>query len=130
MSIDTDTAAQNDDVEDLGRRLGEAIRELPEYQRFEEAKAAVEDDEAAQERIEEFEQLRQEFAMARQTGDASQEDLRELQQAQNELHEIPAMAEYLEAQNQLDARLEALNEAISAPLGLDFGEQAGGCCQD
>ncbi|SNZ05112.1 Cell fate regulator YlbF, YheA/YmcA/DUF963 family (controls sporulation, competence, biofilm development) [Natronoarchaeum philippinense] len=130
MSIDTDAGQFETDVEALGRQLGEAIEDLPEYRALQDAKAAVEESENAQERIEEFEQLRQEFQLARQTGDASQEDLRELQQAQQELHNIPVMSEYLEAQNRLDARLEAINEAISEPLDIDFGEEAGGCCND
>jgi cell fate (sporulation/competence/biofilm development) regulator YlbF (YheA/YmcA/DUF963 family) len=124
MSIETSR------VEDLGRELGEAIADMPEYERFEEAKAAVEDSEEAQEEIERFEQKRQEFMMLRQTGDADQEDLRELQAAQEELHDIPVMADYVEAQNELDAKLERINEAISEPLAVDFGEEAGGCCQD
>lgn len=124
MSIETSR------VEDLGRELGEAIADMPEYERFEAAKAAVEDSEEAQQEIERFEQKRQEFMMLRQTGDADQEDLQELQQAQEELHEIPVMADYVEAQNELDAKLERINEAISEPLAVDFGEEAGGCCQD
>jgi cell fate (sporulation/competence/biofilm development) regulator YlbF (YheA/YmcA/DUF963 family) len=117
-------------VEDLGRELGAAIADLPEYERFEAAKAAVEDSDEAQAEIERFEGKRQEFMMLRQANDADQEDLRELQTAQERLHDIPVMAEFVEAQNELDARLEAVNEAISEPLAVDFGEEAGGCCQD
>jgi cell fate (sporulation/competence/biofilm development) regulator YlbF (YheA/YmcA/DUF963 family) len=40
------------------------------------------------------------------------------------------MRTYLQAQNELELRLQALNEQISAPLAIDFGEKAGGCCQD
>ncbi len=124
MSIETAS------VETLGRELGETIRDLPEYEAFEEAKAAVEGSPEAQQKIREFEGQREEFMLARQIGEATQEDLMELQRSQQELHQLPAMAEYLEAQNRLDARLEAVNEAISEPLSVDFGEQAGGCCQD
>ena len=67
---------------------------------------------------------------ARQRGEASQEDLRELQEAQQELHDIPVMSEYLRAENDLELRLQALNEYVSDPLEVDFGEKAGGCCQD
>jgi cell fate (sporulation/competence/biofilm development) regulator YlbF (YheA/YmcA/DUF963 family) len=132
MSIETDAGAEtaDEDVETLGRELGEVIADLPEYQAFEEAKAAVEESDEAQAQIEAFEEIRQEFMLARQTGDATQEDLHEVQRAQQELHEIPVMAEYLEAQSELDARLEAVNEAISEPLAVDFGEEAGGCCKD
>jgi cell fate (sporulation/competence/biofilm development) regulator YlbF (YheA/YmcA/DUF963 family) len=131
MSIETDSVtAEDETVEDLAQQLGEAITEMPEYETFEEAKAAVEADEQAQEKIEEFEQIREEYMMARQTGQASQEDLRTLQQAQEELHDIPVMSEFLQAQNDLELRLQALNEHISDPLAVDFGEKAGGCCQD
>lgn len=115
---------------ELAGELGSAIEQLDSYQEFEAAKAAVESDEDAQAQIREFEQLREEFMMARQTGDASNEDLRELQQAQEELHDIPVMREYLEAQSRLEGELEDLNRMISAPLAVDFGEKAGGCCQD
>lgn len=117
-------------IEELGRELGEAIAETPEYDAFEEAKSAVENDETTQEKIQEFEQQRQEFMLARQVGDASQEDLQDLQRAQQELHALPVMEEYLEAQSRLAERLESVNEAISEPLEVDFGEQVGDCCQE
>ena len=131
MSVETDSeSTTTESVEVLGRELGAAITELDEYQQFEEAKAAVEANEDVQAKIDEFEQIRQEFMLARQTGEATQADLQKVQDAQAELHEMPVMAEYLEAQNVLDARLEAVNEAISDQLIVDFGEEAGGCCQD
>jgi cell fate (sporulation/competence/biofilm development) regulator YlbF (YheA/YmcA/DUF963 family) len=117
-------------VEDLGRELGDAIADMPTYERFAEAKAAVEESEEAQREIEKFEQRRQEFMMMRQTGDASQADLEALQDAQEELHEMPVMAEFVEAQQELDAKLAAINDAISEPLAIDFGQEAGGCCED
>lgn len=115
---------------ELASELGDAIADLPAYERFEEAKEAVENDEAAQEKVREFEQLREEFMLARQTGDATNEDLRELQESQQTLNELPVMRRYLEAKRVLEQELEDLNRAISAPLAVDFGEQAGGCCQD
>jgi cell fate (sporulation/competence/biofilm development) regulator YlbF (YheA/YmcA/DUF963 family) len=134
MSIETDAedaaTVTAEDPEALARELGAAISELPEYQRFEEAKAAVEDDEETQEKISEFEQLRQEFALAQQTGRADNEAVQKVQEAQEELHSMPLMAEYLDAQDELEARLETLNELISEPLSVDFGGEAGGCCKD
>ncbi|WP_423997207.1 YlbF family regulator [Halorubrum trapanicum] len=117
-------------IEDLGRELGERIAETPEYERFEEARAAVQRDEEVQERIDEFEQLRAEFMQARQTGQATNDGLQRVQEAQEELHSMPVMSEYLDAQDELEDTLEAVNEAISEPLAVDFGGEAGGCCQD
>jgi cell fate (sporulation/competence/biofilm development) regulator YlbF (YheA/YmcA/DUF963 family) len=131
MSIETDSPATDDESADaLARELGEAITQTPEYQAFTEAKEAVEADEQAQGAIEEFEQIREEYMMARQTGQATEDDLRTLQQAQEDLHDIPVMSEFLQAQNDLELRLQALNEQVSQPLAVDFGEKAGGCCQD
>lgn len=131
MSVDIPAETDTDDrVDDLATRLGEAIAELPEYQRFLDAKERVEESEAAQEKIREFEQVRQEFLLARQTGDATQQDVRELQAAQEDLNEVPEMADYLAAQSELELRLADLDERISEPLAVDFGETAGGCCQE
>jgi cell fate (sporulation/competence/biofilm development) regulator YlbF (YheA/YmcA/DUF963 family) len=124
MSVETTN------LEQLGRDLGAAIAETDEYERFEETKAAVEADDEAQERIREFNQLREEFMFARQTGNATQEGMQKLQTKQQELHDLPVMADYLAAQSELQDRLESINEAISEPLAVDFGGEAGGCCQD
>lgn len=131
MSVDTDSSTETDNsIEELATALGEAIAELPEYQRFREKKAAVEADEDTQEKIAEFEAVREEYMLARQQGQASREDLRELQDTQEKLHNIPVMREYLQAENSLELRLQALNEYVSEPLDIDFGEKAGGCCND
>jgi cell fate (sporulation/competence/biofilm development) regulator YlbF (YheA/YmcA/DUF963 family) len=131
MSIESDSASGDADrVEELARELGDAITALPEYRAFEEKKADVEADDDLQEQIKSFEQQRQEFMLARQTGDADQEDMLELQQAQQELNDHPVMADYLDAKERLQNRLETLNETISDPLAIDFGGEAGGCCQD
>mgnify|MGYP000285998603 CR=1 FL=1 len=131
MSIDSEAAiADEGGVEALASQLGAAIADLPEHERFREAEAAVEADADAQELISEFEQQREAFALARQTGDATQDDMRELQELQQELHSLPVMAEYLEAKEALTGRLEGLNRAISEPIAVDFGGEAGGCCHD
>ena len=117
-------------LEDLGRKLGDAIAASPVYERFEDAKEAVENDPAAQEKIAEVERLRDEFVAARETGQASQEHVEKLQAAQEDLHEVPVMEEFLAAQQELQAELEEVNRAISEPLAVDFGGEAGGCCQD
>jgi cell fate (sporulation/competence/biofilm development) regulator YlbF (YheA/YmcA/DUF963 family) len=117
-------------VDELAADLGDAVADLPAYRRFESAREAVQTDADLQERIEAFEQRRQEFVLARQSGEATQKDVREIEQAQRELHAHPEMAEFLEAKEALQERLEALNETISEPLAVDFGGEAGGCCQD
>ena len=117
-------------IEDLGRELGERIAETPEYERFEETREAVQRDEEVQAAIDEFEQLRAEFMQARQTGQATNAELQRVREAQDELHAMPVMSEYLDAQDELEETLEAVNEAISEPLAVHFGGEAGGCCQD
>ena len=124
MSVETAT------LEDLGRELGEKIAECPEHDAFLEAREAVENDAEVQAQIREFEELRHEFMVDREAGRADRQSMREVQDAQRELHNLPLMAEYLDAQEALQARLEAINRAVSEPLAVDFGGEAGGCCQD
>lgn len=120
----------DEDPAELAERLGAAIADLPEHERYLDAEAAVAEDEAAQGKIAEFEERREAFALARKTGDATDEDLRELKRFQEELHSMPVMAEYLQAQEALTERLEELNRTISEPIAVDFGGAAGGCCHD
>ena len=130
MSVETPADPETDDVDELASELGEAVADLPIYESFLEAKAAVEADEELQEEIRAFERLREEFVMARQAGEATNEDLRELQRNQQELHEQPKMKEYLQAQSELELKLQELDEIISEPLEIGFGQTAGGCCED
>ncbi len=131
MSVETESETEVPaDVDRLATELGEAITNLPVYETYLEAKAAVEADPELQEEIRAFERLREEFVMARQAGDATNEDLRELQETQEELHEQPTMAEFLQAKSELELRLQELDELVSAPLEVDFGQTAGGCCED
>lgn len=118
------------DVEDLGSALGAAIEELPEYQAFQAAQQAVESSTEAQQKIEEFESKRESLMVAKQLGNATQDDVAELRAIQDELHAIPVMEDFLEAQQELDERLAALNTAISNDLEIDFASQAGSCCHD
>lgn len=117
-------------LEDLGHELGEQIARTAEYKRFEKAREAVQRDDAVQAKIDEFEQLRAEFMQARQIGEATNADLHTVQDAQDELHAMPVMREFLDAQAELTDTLAQVNEAISEPLAVDFGGEAGGCCQD
>jgi cell fate (sporulation/competence/biofilm development) regulator YlbF (YheA/YmcA/DUF963 family) len=132
MSTEPEVAPGTDETDALScaDALGDAIKDLPAYERFLETKRAVEQSEQAQEKVREFEQARSEFMLSRQSGNASQEDLRELQAKQAELNEVPEMAEHLQAKNQLEVKLAELNDAISRSLAIDFGQEAGGCCED
>jgi len=130
MSVEQASPDERATIEDLGRELGERIAQTREYERFESAREAVQRDEKVQAKIDEFEQLRAEFMQARETGQATNSGLQKVQAAQNELHSMPVMSEFLDAQAELNDTLEAVNEAISEPLAVDFGGEAGGCCQD
>ncbi|ERH04023.1 MAG: hypothetical protein J07HR59_01149 [Halorubrum sp. J07HR59] len=127
MSIE---ATEQPSVETLAEQLGQQITETEEYAVFEQAQANVETDEAVQEKIDEFEQIREEFMVARETGQATEAGLERVRDAQQELHAMPTMAAFLSAQEDLENRLDRLNEAISESLAVDFGGTASGCCQD
>jgi cell fate (sporulation/competence/biofilm development) regulator YlbF (YheA/YmcA/DUF963 family) len=131
MSVDTESSETTiEDVDRLATELGEAIAALPEHEAFREAKAAVENDEQTQEYVERFERKREEFQRARQRGEATELDRRELEDAHQELQSLPVMETYLQAQSALERRLGRVDAAISDEIAVGFGEKAGGCCQD
>lgn len=132
MSAQPDVGERLDDqrVLELGAELGEAISRLPAYQEFQAAREEVQNNADLQERIDAFEDRRREFMLARQSGEATDTDMAELQRAQQELHSHPDMARFLEAKETLQEQLEAVNAAISEPLAVDFGGEAGDCCKD
>ena len=131
MSVETDSEPDRaGDVEALATDLGEAITDLPVYDAYLHAKEAVEGDPDLQAEIRAFERQREEFLAARQAGDATNEDLRELQRTKEALHDRPTMAEFLEAKSELQGRLQELDDLVSEPLAVEFGRTAGGCCED
>ena len=127
MSVETTPDSR---ATELAEELGETITELPAYEAFLEATAASQNDPELQREMEAFEQLREEFLMAREAGTASNDDLRELQAAQEELHGNPKMSDYLAAKSDIELRLQEIDHIISEPLEVEFGETAGGCCQE
>ena len=118
------------DAIELAARLGEAVADSPEHRAFETAAAAVEADDEAQALIAEFEREREAFVRARERGEATRADLRELERLQSEIHEVDVVTDYLAAESALEDLLEDVNEALSAPLAVDFGGEAGGCCME
>jgi cell fate (sporulation/competence/biofilm development) regulator YlbF (YheA/YmcA/DUF963 family) len=114
----------------MARDLGATLAKSQEHRAFVKAKQAVEADEAAQRRIAEFEHRRSAFVADREHGEATKADLEELERLQSALHEMDVVAEYLDAKAELESTLDAVNDALSTPLAVDFGGEAGGCCMD
>lgn len=115
------------EIETTGAQLGDAIADLPEYESYVAAESAVETSMEAQEYIETFESKREQLMLAKQVGEATQDDVAELREIQAELHELPVMKAFVEAQQALKERLSEINAAISDDLEIDFAEEAGGC---
>lgn len=127
MSVDLEG---RQDILALADDLGEAIADLPEHEALEAAERAVKESDEAQANIERFERSREEFVLARRVGEATAEDVESIREIQSELHALPVMQEYLEAQAALEQRLARINEAISRDLVVDFADTAGSCCHD
>jgi len=100
-------SAETATLEDLGQELGEKIADSPEHKAFREASEAVENDAETQEAIKEFEELRHQFMLDQEAGTADRQSMREVQEAQEELHSMPLMAEYLDAKEELQTTLHS-----------------------
>lgn len=127
MSVELDATAG---VDHLGQAMAEAIADLPAYESFKDAEAAVRASDEAQERIEAFESRRDSFMAAKQRGEATQADVQEIETLRQELYELEVMQEYREARDRLDQQFAQLNQILTDELGVDFAGAASSCCLD
>jgi len=123
-------ASHEGNPEAIAERLGDTIADTDAYRRFDEARTEVQQSETAQERIATFEERREAYVLAERAGEADEAAREAVEAAQTELHSLPVMQRYLDAQEALRERLGAVNDAISDPLSVDFADEAGSCCHD
>lgn len=120
----------NPTIEAATREFALTLRASSPIAAFWQAKARLEADEEAQRLLVQL-QERQQALMRKQQdgGDVTQEEIDALRRLQWEAQRTPAIMAYVQAQQQAQAFLPAVNMEISQLLGFDFGglAGAGGC---
>ena len=114
------------------QKLGQAILETPEYQRFATAQKAQIEDEEATRQIQNYNDLRRNFALQIQNTNPPEEEIQKIRATlQEEFHKLrqnPIINEYIEANEEYSQLVENINGIINMyALGKEGGSCSGGC---
>jgi len=111
------------------RDFAGALAETPQFQAFEEAAERLRRDEAAQRAMQAYQARQQSLQMMLMLNAASAEEGAELKRLQQAFLAAPAVAAYLQAQEDLTAICRAAADLLSQHTGLSFAAACGpGCC--
>ncbi len=126
MQADPDAAAM-----DAARAFGHAVGESPVFRRFEASQEAFQADQAAREKLAEFQEHQQKARMAGAWVGAGAQEEDEVEREWQSVSAIPSLSGYLRAQEELTALLREVTGKISDEIGVDYGAAcapSGGCC--
>jgi cell fate (sporulation/competence/biofilm development) regulator YlbF (YheA/YmcA/DUF963 family) len=111
------------------RDFAGALAETPQFQAFEEAAERLRRDEAAQRTMGAYQAKQQSLRMMLMLNAVSAEEGAELERLQQAFLAAPAVAAYLQAQEDLTAISQAAADLLSRHIGLSFAAACGpGCC--
>ena len=114
------------------RELGISIQESAEFQRLQTARDIQQSDDDLQEKIQEFNLMRQKHTNEQNKQDNERNDVKiaeteqQIRRMYDEIRSIPIMKEYLDAKNAMDKIMGEVNSIINYYLVGDEGEGCGG----
>lgn len=131
----TTKTEQRDEAADAAmeaaRSLARTLGQSSAYKSFEAALEQFRADEAAQQRLAEFESRQREMQQAAMWGGAGAQEKQALEREWQTLCAIPSLGAYLQAQEEFTASLRESARMISDAIGVDYGavcSPSGGCC--
>ncbi len=113
------------------RSLGRALGESSVFKRYENALEVFQADDAAQQRLRDFQDHQEKYRLEAMWGGADRREEDRLEREWRSLSSMPSLSGFLGAQEELTALLRETVGKISAEIGVDFGaacSPAGGCC--
>ena len=107
-----------------------ALAESPQFQAFEQARERLRQDVVAQQALDAYETKFQSLQALLRLNAVSDEDQHELERLRRTALDRPSVVEYSQALEDLKRLCQAVNDSLSALIGLDFASAAGvgGCC--
>lgn len=113
---------EQDKVLEKAARLAEAMKETRTFQEFYNRYGALEEDEAAQDLLYEFDCLRQEVMKNQRQGAVDPDDAARLHSLQQQIQGLDLFQQYQQAWQQAVALVRELGQELSAELGVPFDE--------
>lgn len=125
----TTEAHAGEDMPAAARGFAQALGETPEYRAFEESADRLRNDETAQQVMADFTSKQQSLQMLLMLNAVPAEEQAELERLRVAFLSEPAVAAYLEAQDEFMALCGGAADLLSQRIGLSFTAACGpGCC--
>lgn len=116
-------------IRQAARDLATALAETPQFKAFEQANERLRYDQAAQRAIEAYQTKQQSLQMLFMLNAVGQDEQAELERLRQAFLAEPAVAAYLQAQEQFAALCQEAADLLSRHIGLSFTAACGpGCC--
>jgi cell fate (sporulation/competence/biofilm development) regulator YlbF (YheA/YmcA/DUF963 family) len=116
-------------VKQAARDFAAAMAETPQFKAFEQAAYALRKDQAAQQAMQAYQQNQQSLRALLMLDALSAEQREELECMQSDFINLPVVQEYYTAQAELATLCQALGDALSESIGLNYAAACGvSCC--
>jgi cell fate (sporulation/competence/biofilm development) regulator YlbF (YheA/YmcA/DUF963 family) len=110
------------------RDFSYVLANTPQFVRFEEAGARLNNDEAAQQAIQAFQRKQQSLQAAGRLNAASPEQSKDLERLRQAFMAEPSVVEYVQAQGEISALCQTVAARISNAIGLNYSAACGASC--
>ncbi len=111
------------------RDFAAVLAETPQYKAFEQTAERFRQDQAAQQAMEAYRQKQMDYRPLLMLNALSGEQRTELESLQNAFVNQPVVQEYSQAQTELVTLCQALGDALSESIGLNYAAACGvSCC--
>jgi cell fate (sporulation/competence/biofilm development) regulator YlbF (YheA/YmcA/DUF963 family) len=116
-------------VKQAARDFAAALAETPQFKAFEETAYSFRQNQAAQQAMQAYQQKQQSLRALLMLNALSAEQRDELERLQSAFINQPVVKEYFTAQAELATLCQALGDALSESIGLNFAAACGvSCC--
>jgi cell fate (sporulation/competence/biofilm development) regulator YlbF (YheA/YmcA/DUF963 family) len=115
-------------VKQAARDFAAALVEMPQIQAFEDAALRFQQDEAAQQAMQAYRQKQQSLRMMLMLNAVSPQDQAELERLHQAWLAYDTVKAYAQAQAELLALCQALEELLSKQIGLNYSAACGASC--
>ena len=116
-------------VKQAARDFAAALAETPQFKTFEQAAYAFRQDQAAQQAVQAYQQKQQSLRALLMLNALSVEQREELERLKSVFINLPVVQEFFNAQTELATLCQALGDALSESIGLNYATACGiSCC--
>ncbi|GEM_PF-6502054 len=113
---------EQDQVQEKAARLAETMKETRTFQEFYNRYGALEEDEAIQDLLYEYDSLRQKVMKNQLQGTVDPDDAARLHSLQQQIYGLELFQQYRQAWQQAVALARELRQELSSQLGVPFNE--------